>query len=452
MNNVLKKPIDPDDVTAGTIEYQSNQPIDDAAGFFVTTYYFRDSDCTTCNDFKGQDSPWVKTDVYKIGLLHYLGVTEQPEFKGWKLIIYLDKHSLENPTFRNTNNNNNARLQKHQQEWDKIFSHPNVVFGVVDFPEYAVGNKGDEKTIDNAILRSFRMKAFMDFPDVPVFVRDADTLFENLIKGGEMTTLADFTVKLALWEKTLWDNLVPLFSDPSPYKILIASQPNYHRQWHTHPETGTNTTGCYAAITSSLGNFPEMTDGSIWRACLAYLRQTCKVVQVGQDRNPNNLQKPTYIGKDEQFLSYVMMPMVFDRIYFYYFEYIQVEGGRITNTPETPFAGLLLQQGLTQYPSPYKTSLGEPTTPPTEGKRKDENVKTETTLLNPAIIPMSLSDDTNNLMKTIFQYYIDTIAAAKAAPNFVDRQLGGGNRRGGNRKKTRRRPIKRRKHRSHKRK
>jgi len=447
MNNVLKKSIDPDNVTAGTIEYQSNQPIDDAAGFFVTTYYFRDSDCTTCNDFKGQDSPWVKTDVYKIGLLHYLGVTEQPEFKGWKLIIYLDKHSLENPTFRNTTNNN-ARVQKHQQEWDKIFNHPNVVFGVVNFPEYSVGSKGDEKTIDNAILRAFRMKAFTDFPDVPVFVRDADTLFENLIKGGDMTTLADFTTKLAVWEKTLWDNLIPLFSDPNPYRILIASQPNYHRQWHVHPETGTNTTGCYAAITSSLGNFPEMTDGSFWRKALAYIRQTCKVLQVGADRSPNNLQKPTYIGKDEQLLSYVMIPMVFDKIYFYYFEYIQVEGGLITTSPETPFADILLKQGIKQYPSPYKESLGEPIAQLTQGKRKDENVKTETTLLNPAIIPMSLKEDTNNLLKTVFKYYTDAVATAKAAPNFIDKQLGG------YRKKTRRLQKKRRarRYRSHRRK
>ena len=447
MNNILKKSIDPDDASAGTIEYQSNTQIDDATGFFVTTYYFRDSDCTTCNDFKGQDSPWVKTDVYKIGLLHYLGVTEQPEFKGWKLIIYLDKHSLENPTFRNTNNTN-ARVQKHQQEWDKIFSHPNVVFAVVDFPEYSVGSKGDHKTIDNAILRAFRMKAFTDFPDVPVFVRDADTLFENLIKGDNMTTLAGFTIKLALWEKTLWDNLVPLFSDPNPYRILIASQPNYHRQWHVHPETGTNTTGCYAAITSSLGNFPEMSDGSIWRACLAYLRKTCKVLQVGSNRNPNNLSKPTYIGKDEQFLSYVMIPMIFDKIYFYYFEYIQVEGGLVTISPETPFANLLLQQGISQYPSPYKESLSEPAAPPTQGKRKDENVKTETTLLNPAIIPLSLSKETNDIMKTVFRYYTDTIADAKAAPNFVDKQLGG-YRRLTKRKKRR---GNRRRHRSHKRK
>ena len=245
MNSILKKSIDPDDVTAGTIEYQSNAPFSDCSGLFVTTYYFRDSDCTTCNDFKGQDSPWVKTDIYKVGLLHYLGVTEQPAFKGWKVVIVMDQHSMENPVFRT--NIGSDRAKKHQEEWNQIANHPNVVFAVVVWPEYAVGSKGDGKTIDNAILRALRMKAFTDFPTIPVFVRDADTLFENLIKeDANSTTLANFTEKLATWEKTLWDNLVILFADPSPYKLLIASQPSYHRQWHVHPETGTNTTGCYA--------------------------------------------------------------------------------------------------------------------------------------------------------------------------------------------------------------
>ena len=450
MNSILKKSIDPADRTAGSIEYQSKTSIEGCSGLFVTTYYFRDSDCTTCNDFKGQDSPWVKTDIYKTGLLHYLGVTDQPAFKVWKVVIILDKHSLENPLFRT--NTDSDRAKKHQEEWDQIASHPNVVFAIVDWPEYAVGSKGDGKTIDNAILRALRMKVFTDFPTIPVFVRDADTLFENLIKeDANSTTLANFTEKLAIWEKTLWDNLVTLFADPSPYKVLVASQPNYHRQWHVHPETGTNTTGCYAAITSSLGGIPEMADGKYWTACLAYLRGSTTVVQVGSERNPSNLTKPTYIGKDEQLLSYVMIPMMFDKIYFYYFEYIQVEGGQVTDTPETPFAPILLAKGTTQYPSPYMKSLGESMTSVSADKRKDENVKTEITILNPAIIPMSLDPACNKILKTIFRYYTDEIAAAKAVPGFVSKQLGGRRRGLRKKRKTSRRHKKHRRYQTHRR-
>ncbi len=401
MKTSLKKAIDPDKESAGSIEYMSNNSLDDIRGVFVTTYYFRDSDCTTCNDFRGQDSPWVKTDVYKVGILRYLDVTNQPEFKGWKLIIYLDRHSLENPVFRE--NTNTERAIKHKKEWEEISAHPNVVFAVVNWPEYAVGSKGDGKTIDNAILRALRFKALHDFPDCPVFLRDADTLFENLIKGENgTTTLADFTGALAKWEKTLWDALTELFSDTNPYRILVASQPNYYRQWHIHPKTGKRTTGCYAAITSCLGNLPEFKDGSLWKACLAYLRENIQIIKEGGNLVPSNLSKPTYIGKDEQLLSFVIIPAIFDKVYFYYFEYIKIEGGPVKDTPETPFAKMLIAEGITTYPSPYIQSRNNNAPKET----KEANEITETTILNPQSIKYALSAENNALMKKIFQYYL----------------------------------------------
>ena len=297
-----------------------------------------------------------------------------------------------------------------------ISEHPNVVFAVVEWPEYSVGSKGDGKTIDNAILRALRFKAFHDFPDLPVFLRDADTLFENLIKGGgATTTLANFTEALGKWEKTLWDALVVLFADPNPYRILVASQPNYYRQWHVHPRTGVRTTGCYAAITSTLGNLPEFKDGSLLKACLAYIRENMRIVKDGINLVPSNLSKPTYIGKDEQLLSFVVIPAILAKVYFYYFEYIQIEGGPVTNKPETPFANMLIQQGITTYPSPYIESR--------DGKApketKEANEITETTILNPKSIGLALAPANNALMKKIFQYYLDSS---------VTGQKGGGGR------------------------
>jgi hypothetical protein len=397
----IKKAIDPENTTAGYIEYTSNNSLDEMKGAFVTTYYFRDADCTTCNDFKGQDLPWVKTDVYKVGILRYLDVTTQSDFEGWKLIIYLDQHSLENPIFKT--NTSSERAIKHKNEWEEISSHPNVVFAVVNWPEYAVGSKGDSKTIDNAILRALRFKAFHDFPDSPVFIRDADTLFENLIKGekGGMT-LSVFTTALTKWEKTLWDALKELFSESNPYRILIASQPNYYRQWHVHPKTGRRTTGCYAAITSSLGNLSEFKDGTLWKACLTYLRENMQIVRQGIHLVPSNLSKPTYIGKDEQLLSFVLIPRILDKIYFYYFEYIKIEGGPVKDIPETPFAKMLIAEGIATYPSPYIQSRNNNAPKET----KEANEVTETTILNPISIRYALSPENDALMKKIFRYYL----------------------------------------------
>lgn len=406
--------IDPDDATKGTITYKPNSP-EPPKGVFATTYYFREPDA---GDFKGQDAPWTKTDVYKVGLLQYLGVTERPEFAGWRLVIYTDAHSLEHPTFR-SNAVPADRAAKHATEWKQIAEHPNVVFAVVDWPEYSVG-KGGSKTVDNAILRALRLKAFVDFPDIPVFLRDADTLFENIVK------VRSIVAELAAWETAILAACRRLFAPPNPYRILIASQPNYHRQWHVHPQTGVNTTGCYAAVTSSLGGIPEWTDGSLWRKCLEYLRTNSRVIAGADgDRKPDNLGKPTYIGKDEQLLSYVVIQEIFEKVYFYYLEYIQVEGNKITDTSGTPFARDLINAGYERYPSPYRVSLGEPM-PAAEEKRKDENQKTEGTILNPAYTPLALAPETHDVLQRIFRYYKGAIEAVKAAPGFVPRQLGGG--------------------------
>jgi hypothetical protein len=442
----IVKDMDPDDPTKGTVTYRGSSKV---KGIFSLAYYFRETDCVTCTDFKGQDSPWVKTDVYKTGILHYLRVTDKPEFEGWKVLIYIDQHSIDNPIFTSTSTENAARIEKHRTEWEEISNHPNVVFGIINWPEYAVGNKGDGKTIDNAIIRALRMKAFQDFPDIPVFVRDADTLFENLIKVGSIVD------ELAKWEKTLWDALKPIF-DKGPYKILIASQPNYQRQWHVHPSTGVKTTGCYAAVTSCLGGVPEWSDGSLWRKCLQYFRANTQVVQNGAERRPNNIDKPTYIGKDEQLLSYVVIPNIFDKVYFYYLEYIQVEGGAVIDTPETPFAPKLIAEGITKYPSPYMASLGEPTDLPTppNTKRKDANEVTERTLLNPLIIPMSLDPKLNHILKVMFQYFLDEIKAKQGAPGFVPMQAGAYQKGGRGKKKnrrTKRRKVHRNRTKAHKR-
>jgi len=404
------KYIDPDDTTKGTITYKIKGA--DPVGVFSSAYYFRETDCLTCTDYKGQDSPWVKTDIYKTGILQYLRITEQPEFAGWKVILYIDQHSIENPIFK-VSNQNNQRIQKHNKEWAEIEAHPNIIFAVINWPEYTVGSKGDGKTIDNAVIRALRMKAFHDFPKIPVFVRDADTLFENLLKNSKILDGdPPLFKKMALWESTLLQAITKIFSDPTKsYKFLIASQPNYQRQWHVHPDTGVKTTGCYAAVTSSIGNIPEWEDGTLWRKCLAYIRKHSIVVQEGNERKPNNINKPGYIGKDEQLLSYVIIPTIFDKVYFYYLEYIQVEGGPIQKSDETPFTDdiKIAMPDMKYYPSPYMVSRGE-TLPNTEEKRKDANEITETTILNPKTITLSLDPVLNNIMHIIFSYFLNAIA------------------------------------------
>lgn len=395
MDSQIQIDIDPDHPSKGQITYTMNNS-DAPKGIFATAYYYRDTE-----EGKQQDSKWTKTDIYKKGILHYLKATEAPEFAGWKVVIYLDTQTLETPI---TKNKDISNYSMHLNEWNEIAKHPNVVFGVVQWSEYSVGD-GDGKIMDNAMIRALRMKALCDFPTIPVFVRDADTLFENILK--EKLIYSEITK----WEATIKEELERIDRE-TPCQIIIATQPNYHRQWHVHPVSGQKTIGCYAAITSTLGNVEECLDGTLWRECLKYLRSTSKIMNpTGFKRTPSNSGAPTYIGKDEQLLSYVFIPMIFDKIYFYYFEYIQVEGIKVVNSEITPFADMLIRKGITRYPSPYMLSRGEQyeELEKTIGKkRKDENTVTENTILNPASIRHALSKETHELMQSIFRYYLDS--------------------------------------------
>jgi hypothetical protein len=436
MGSERKTFIDPADESKGYIMYKT-KTAEKPKGVFSSTYYFG-------RDFKGQDDPWSKLDVYKAGILQYLKVTEARQFEGWKLILYTDVLSLERSNQLDASMFKTApppeKLEQHRKEWEDIKDHPNVIFAAVVWPEYAVGYGDSTKTIDNAILRALRYKAFHDYPDIPVFIRDADTLFENLVR------VRSIVPELIAWEAKFLETLKSIFKAPnSPYRMVIASQPSYQRQWHVHPDTGVKTSGCYAAVTSTLGGMPEWADGSLWRKCLVYLRAHTKIVRhPSGERVPNNLEKPTYIGKDEQLLSYVVLPNAFEKVYFYYLEYIHVEGTKIVLNEEAPFAGRLLAAGYTRYPSPYKTVLGEPELQlegsETLPKRKDANEKTEETILKPEIIPLSLAPETHKLLQIVFKYFLEKVKEAQSAPGFVPKQLGGGRRTG--RKRLRKAQVK----------
>lgn len=400
--NQIQININPDDPSKGQIVYTMNTNVA-PTGIISTAYYFRNSD-----EGKQQDAKWTKTDIYKKGLLQYLKLTEAPEFSGWKVIIYIDMQSLHTPI---TTDVTAANYRIHLTEWNAIANHPNLIFGVIQWPELSVGN-GDGIIMDSAIIRAMRVKALMDFPKIPVFIRDADTLFENILKEREIVE------DLVKWEYTLKANLEKIDKD-TPYQIIIASQPNYHRQWHVNPLTGQKTTGCYAAVTSTLGGIQECIDGTLWRKCLKYLLKPDSQISKGSDgkRTPLNSNKPTYIGKDEQLLSYVFIPNIFDKIYFYYLEYIQVEGTKVIPSDITPFADELISKGITRYPSPYMKSRNEMFISLDESagkKRKDENTITESTILNPESIPLALSAETHNLMQTIFKYYLTNTKHAGA--------------------------------------
>jgi hypothetical protein len=81
---------------------------------------------------------------------------------------------------------------------------------------------------------------------------------------------------------------------------------------------------------------------------------------------------------------------------------------------------MLIANGITTYPSPYRESRNN--NAPAE--TKEANEVTETTILNPESIKYALSSENNALMKKIFQYYLsDTSTASQTGGGKVGRWL-----------------------------
>jgi hypothetical protein len=392
----IQYPVDPDAKGAGTIHYRAAGPAKSTklAGLFSMSYYCRPTE----TQFKAADEVHAKPMVYRDGLLQYLRVTEQPEFRGWKLVLYVDEATLAAPL--GTEATLGEHLEAQKELWATIMGHPNLILATVHWPEYTMGAGAPAPAqLDNSLLRMFRFRAFQDFPQCPVFVRDADTLFENLLGKG------DLAPRLATWEVTLWKELESRAATIGR-RFLVASQPHYSRDWHVHPVSGVQTTGCYAGLTCSLGNLDLWTSGALWRHCLAYVRGQSQRVLADGVYKPSDEASPRYIGKDEQLLMYVIVPAMLAHalLQFYYLEYIEVEGAEV----EDPAIRAL---GYTHYPSPYLKLQGREGEPGLHSF-KNENEVTETVLLNPAVIPLAMEPRCHDLLVHIFKGDMQRAATA----------------------------------------
>ena len=411
----VQYPVDPDAEGAGTIHYKAVEGGAQPAGLFSMSYYCRPTE----TQFKAADEAHAKPMVYRDGLLQYLRVTEQPEFRGWKLVLYVDEATLAAPL--GTEATLGEHLEAQKGVWAAIMGHPNLILATVRWPEYTMGAGAPTSApaqLDNSLLRIFRFRAFQDFPRCPVFVRDADTLFENLLGKG------DLAPRLAAWEVTLLRELQSRAATTGR-RFLVASQPHYSRDWHVHPRSGVQTTGCYAGLTCSLGGVDLWTSGALWRSCLAYVRGQSQRVLADGVYKPSDEASPSYIGKDEQLLMYVIVPamLTYSLLQFYYLEYIEVEGAEVEDAA-------IRALGYTHYPSPYLKLQGREGEPGLHSFKNDNEV-TETVLLNPAVIPLAMEPRCHDLLVHIFKEDMQRAAAA----------AGGGVRR--RRRSTRRRPIRR---------
>jgi hypothetical protein len=296
--------------TRGKISYIYNTP-SDPAGIFSFSYYYRPQPSRGNKNVQYAEVA-AKFYTYIKGMTEQTKLTELAgsPFAGWKTVIYTDNATIQALPSLPTSFGNQATptpLPPANEAARALFSHPNVIIALCEWPEYSQIQTGE--SIDGIILRVMRHKALMDFAAVPVFVRDADTYFTSELFQD------NYFERLQAWETSLLQN-----QQASGKPFLVAGTPTYVRQWHANRKGGIfKSPGVLAGLVNSLGGISEWASGELWDQSLSYIRGYCRIHIEAQALS--NIYEPTYVGKDEQIMIFVWIPALLDRTFFLYFDF-----------------------------------------------------------------------------------------------------------------------------------
>jgi hypothetical protein len=276
----------------GTVTYYFDEAHDPrkAKGLYSTSVYVRPH-----SHFKLFYSKYWK------GIHCYTEMMEKDgPFASWMLVIYTDYYSARIIEI-GYENYYHQRLPK------------TICLAIVQWEAKKEKQATQFEQIDTSFLRCARFRAFVDFHNKPVAVRDADTIYQKYYK--------DYTPKiLREGEEAFWKNFMKL-----PHVFSCSTQKEYTNAFHTDVmcEKFHINPGTFAGFVNSKGNIPEWTDsGILWKDCIDYIEARDHIRP--EDKKVEN-SEIYYIGKDEQILLFRVMPRLFDRIYFFNMEYTSKE-------------------------------------------------------------------------------------------------------------------------------
>lgn len=170
----------------GSITYLfDKQSLDNTGGLFSFTFYVGDD---VANGL-----------LYILGIYIYTQILKSKPFSNWKILIYTDAYSykklMEYPT-KEISEEVSANLPNYKKYVAKesinrqtqaqaylrlVMENPNVLFAIVDWPSQQ--RQKEVARINGSALRPFRSRAPFDFPDKLIFIRDADTLFQETLSN-----------------------------------------------------------------------------------------------------------------------------------------------------------------------------------------------------------------------------------------------------------------------------
>jgi hypothetical protein len=241
---------------------------DEPDGVFSFVYYYLPG------------KPFSFDSVYMRGIRAYIQVCqENPAFYNWRVVIYTNQETYD-------------KIQ--EEDTDGIFT--DVYFQVV---------QGEE---DKLILRLYRFHAFFQWRDIPVFVRDADTLFPMIVDRD------DFPRRIGDWESTFLEE----FRNTGK-TFCVAVQPGHYQELDHHHNIYYDAAaklGAYAGCISSLSFTAPY---SLWEDILLYVKFRCRLVS---GENETGRKQSLRWGTDEQIILFVILPAMIKKTHFFYLEYV----------------------------------------------------------------------------------------------------------------------------------
>ena len=297
---------------AGSFVYTKGFPADKSIrGVFSFTFYVRSPDDLQSNIY-----------VRGISLYEKAIQRERSVFEGWRIIVYMDRLT-----------------HKILTEVDLFVNNPIYECVIVEWPYYDPDPAPGLGQINPDVLRCMRLRAFFDFSTVPVFLRDADTVWAD--------TLASYNKRLTVEPETVyqWEANYLEGASHFPNTLIFSTSLGYQRFWHANElEKRKAPLGAFAGLQSAMPVVPCFQDPDVWNEAMDYIlkrsvRSEKKLnkneeietyvdgyrrVEVARKndvviRYSNELSRIRH-GKDEQILLFVFLPRCLDHTFFFEFD------------------------------------------------------------------------------------------------------------------------------------
>jgi len=241
---------------------------------------------------------YIMEDPYIKGITMYANciLRESSIFKGWKVLLYTDA-----PTY--------ASLREH----NFLYGNPAIEFAIVTWPEYTIEENGH---INGDIMRVMRFRAFFEFPTIPVFVRDADTIFSISSNNGYRSSrvLPDVQDKLYEWEQNYY-----VGAQAYPNKWIFGTSLEYSKHWHENKRRKRYApVGAFAGLQSVMPKVDCFQTEDLWNEAIHYIREESVRKEEGGKITFSNEFTSGRIGKDERILLFFFFPRCLPKNIFFF--------------------------------------------------------------------------------------------------------------------------------------